>query len=58
MRPQSCTFTSGVTGVYYLEPSHLFRIMGKEICFAQNWSDNDVKNYRLQDFYHILDLHV
>ena len=26
--------------------------------FAQNWSDNNGKNYRLQDFYDSFDLHV
>ena len=32
--------------------------MGKRNLFSQNWSDNDGKNYRLQGFYDIFDLHV
>ena len=35
-----------------------FRNNGKRNSFSQNWSDNDAKRNRLQDFYDNFDLHV
>ena len=51
-------FTGGdgrwlLTGAY-----NLVQNSGKRTLFPQNWSDNDAKKYRLQDFYDMFDLHV
>ena len=35
---------------------NLVQNSGKRTLFPQNWSDNDAKKYRLQDFYNIFDL--
>ena len=57
MRPQFCNFTSGKTGVA-IGAHNFLQNHGKRNLFSQNWSGNDGKNYRLQDFYDILYLHV
>ena len=51
-------FTGGdgrwlLTGAY-----NLVQNSGKKTLFPQNWSDNDAKKYRLQDFYDMFDLYV
>ena len=37
---------------------NLFQNNGKRNLFSQNWSDNDAKKNRLQDFYDIIYLHM
>ena len=37
---------------------NLFQTNGKRNLFSQNWSDNDAKKKRLQDFYDIFYLHM
>ena len=37
---------------------NLFQNNGGKKLFSQNWSDNDVKKNKLQDFYDIFYLHV
>ena len=51
-------FFTGVDGRWLLTGFHNFQNSGKKTLFPQNWSDNDVKKYRLQDLYDIFDLHV
>ena len=48
---------SGEDGHWLSEPTTCFKIMGKEF-FLQNWSNNNAKKNRLQDFYDIFDLHM
>ena len=59
---------------FYNAPSNLANLASEETCisyahnlvqnngernlFSQNWSDNDVKKNRLQEFYDIFDLHL
>ena len=52
-------FFTGGDGRWLLTGAHtLVQNSGKRTLFPQNWSDNDAKKYRLQDFYDIFDLHV
>ena len=52
-------FFTGGDGRWLLTVAHnLVQNNGKRILFPQNWSDNDAKKYRLQDFHDIFDLHV
>ena len=37
---------------------NLFQNNGKQYLFSQNWSDNDAKKNRLQDFYDMFYLHL
>ena len=41
-----------------IKAHNLFQNNGKRHLFLQNWSGNDAKKNRLQDFYHIFYLHV
>ena len=52
-------FFTGRDGRWLLTGAHnLVQNGGKRTLFPQNWSDNDAKKYRLQDFYDIFYLHV
>ena len=48
---------SGETGIGY-QTHNLFQNNRKRNLFSQNWSDNDAKKNRLQDFYDVFYLHV
>ena len=57
MRPQFATLPRGRRALN-IGAHNFVQNNGKGNLFSQNWSDNEGKNYRLQDFYDIFDLHV
>ena len=57
MRLQILQLYLGETGVDYWSPQPFVQNNGKSNLFSQNWSENDGKTYRLQDFYDIFYLH-
>ena len=50
--------TSRETGIGYQSPQPVSEQWEKKFVFQQNWSDNDAKKNRLQDFYNIFYFHV
>ena len=49
---------SGETGIGYESPQPVSESWESNLQFSQNWSDNDAKKNRLQDFYDIFYLHI
>ena len=57
MHSQILRMASGETALA-IRAHNLFQNNGKRNLFSQNWSDNDTKKNRLQDFYYIFYLYV